>query len=327
MGVHPQRDRLVAVPQLFRHAGNIRPGCNSHAGEGVPQLVGVQVWNAVALREVLHIPHGAMGVHRFGAAVLGEYKGADGRLCLLLPQRPQQGDNLRVNVYYAGASVFRRVQVDALLGRIAEIAADGDGTLLKVNVPPLEAAAFAPPDAGVDQQPEKDLPFQRLFFETVQNIPHFPGGIGFDFLPLYFVLPGLWALHLVHRIAGDHVGQIGHFEEAGEDHIALDHRAVRLALGLQLQQQGGHVGGGNVRQLLLPQRRVNPAIEAALIAATAILRQRDRLGGHEYPLPELVKGLDFRRLCGLLGFLLAFLFPTDHFPGLALPLKFGGDFC
>ena len=36
VGVHPQRDRLVTVAQLLRHAGNVGPAGDCDAGEGVP---------------------------------------------------------------------------------------------------------------------------------------------------------------------------------------------------------------------------------------------------------------------------------------------------
>ena len=53
MGVHSEGYGLIAVPQLFRYAGNVSTVCYGYAGEAVAEFVRVQTLNAVTLRKSL----------------------------------------------------------------------------------------------------------------------------------------------------------------------------------------------------------------------------------------------------------------------------------
>ena len=47
MGIHPQSDSFVCMPQLFRHTGDVRAVGNGDAGKAVPELVGVQILDTI----------------------------------------------------------------------------------------------------------------------------------------------------------------------------------------------------------------------------------------------------------------------------------------
>ena len=87
---------------------------------------------------------------------------ADGFLALLEPKLTQQCNDLRVHINGAVSTILRGIQIDALVRGITEVAADGDGVLCKVHIFPLQSAAFAPADSGVDQQTDHCPPFQWL---------------------------------------------------------------------------------------------------------------------------------------------------------------------
>src|SRR5699024_7512905 len=63
VGIHPQRDRRVAMAQLLRHADHIGPVDDCDRGGAVTQLVGVEVFDVVSLAEFLKVPGRALGVH------------------------------------------------------------------------------------------------------------------------------------------------------------------------------------------------------------------------------------------------------------------------
>ena len=82
MGVHPKGNRFVAVSQSLGHAGDVGAAGDGHAGEGVPELVGVQIRDAVPLGEFPQIPGGTLWVHRLCRPILCKYPLADALLGL-----------------------------------------------------------------------------------------------------------------------------------------------------------------------------------------------------------------------------------------------------
>ena len=162
MGIHPQSDSFVGVAQLFRYTGNVRAVGDGDAGKAVPKLVRVQTLDTIFPCKVLQITGRTLGMYRLGTAFLGEYILADGFLALLKPKLTQQCNDLRVHINGAVSTILRGIQIDALVRGITEVATDGDGVLCKVHILPLQSAAFAPADSGVDQQTDHCPPFQWL---------------------------------------------------------------------------------------------------------------------------------------------------------------------
>ena len=53
MGIHPQGDSFVRMPQLFRHTGNVCAVGDGDTGKAVPELVRVQPLDTVFPCKVL----------------------------------------------------------------------------------------------------------------------------------------------------------------------------------------------------------------------------------------------------------------------------------
>ena len=217
----------------------------------------MQARDPIPLGELLQVAGGALGVHRLRAGLLSEDIGADGLPGLLCAELAEKGQGMIPGVYGPGVAVFRGY---APAAGVAQISGDGDGAGGKVDVLPPQGTALAPPDAGVNQQMNQRLPFQRLTLQTCDNLLNLRRGIGKRASFLDFTLPGLWTLHLVHGITGDHVAQVCHFEKAVEDGIDLDYRGMGFALSLDVQEQGGELGRGDFREFDIPQGWVYPLV-------------------------------------------------------------------
>ena len=112
--------------------------------------MGVKTGYIILLGEFLHVPGWRLRVHRLWAVLLSEDIGADGVSCLLQSELLEQTDDLRVNVNRPHLAALRCVQVNALLWCITEVSSNRDRSGLGVYILPLESAALAPTDAGVD---------------------------------------------------------------------------------------------------------------------------------------------------------------------------------
>lgn len=146
------------MSQLFGDAGNIRPVGNGNAGEGVAQLVRVEVLNTVAVGELLHVAGGAGGEHRLRAIVLREHPLGDE---LLLPVKQLcQLKDFGVNVDGADAAALSGGHIKTSFRRVVDGTANGDRVLVIIEIVPLQAAALATPDAGVSHDTDVKLPFQ-----------------------------------------------------------------------------------------------------------------------------------------------------------------------
>lgn len=161
------------------------------------------------------------------------------------------------SIYSACVAIFGGVQVDTFCRCIAEISAYSDSPRTKVDVLPLKGTALAPPDAGVNQKMNQRLPFQRLMFQAGDNLLNLCRSVGQRTVCLDFILSRFGALHLVHGITGDHVSQVGHFEETVEDGVNLDDGRVGLAIGLDVQQQSRKLGRGDFREFDVTQGRID----------------------------------------------------------------------
>ncbi len=111
----------------------------------------MEVLDAVPLAEPLEVAGRRLGVHHVRLALLRENPLADtgsGLLTLVLAQELQHG---RIDVDGPGLAALGGVQIDALMGRVAQVPGDRYRAGLEVDVLPLEGAALSAPDAGVDQ--------------------------------------------------------------------------------------------------------------------------------------------------------------------------------
>ena len=320
MGVHTEGDGLVTVAQLLGYAGYVCPVGDGDTGKCVTQLMRVEILNAVPLAESLEVARRCLGIHHVRLALLRKDPLADtgsGLLVLVLAQELQYG---RIDVDGPGLSTLRSVQVDALVGRVAKVAADRYRTGLEVDVFPLEGAALSPTDAGVDQQPEEYAPLQRLLFQAIKDAPDLLHGIRLH-LVLNLSFAGLGARYFVHGILLDGIVEIGHLEKRVENRVHLDNRGMGPPLGLDGQQEGGDVRGGDVRHLQIPQGRIDMVVQVALEATTAVLGNRYSLGRHENRFPVLAQGEDLGGFAFLLKLLLLLLRAADDLAGVSLPLK------
>ena len=281
----------------------------------------MQAGDPIPFGELLQVAGGALGVHRLRAGLLSEDIGADGFPGLFGAELAEKGQGMAPGVYGPGVAVLRGVQVHAPAAGVTQISGDGDGAGGKVDVLPPQGAAFAPPDARVNQEMNEGLPFQRLPLQGGYDFLDLCRGVGQRPVVLDFILPGLWALHLVHGVAVYHVPQVGHLEEAVQDGVNLDDGGVGLAVGLDAQEQGADLRRGDFRELEVAQGGIDFLVEVALIIGSAVLAHGDGFGGHEDPLTILPEGEYLCSLRRFLGGLLPPLRPADDLPGVTLALE------
>ena len=206
MSIHPQRYSGVTVSQAFRHTHNVGSARDRNGGGAVPELVGVEVWDAVPLPKFLEIPCRGLGVHGIREAVLSEYPLTDTGSGLILPEAAQDRQRFRSNVNGPCFPVFGGGRVNASLGGILEVPADRDGSGIPVYITPPEAAQFASTRSCIGGKVDVGLSFQRLLSDAGQHTAQLFCGQGFvGVLLLWFVLPGGRAFYLCQRIHGDAV--------------------------------------------------------------------------------------------------------------------------
>ena len=114
MCVHTKCNGFITVAELFGYACHISAICDGDAGEGVPQLVRMQIRYAALRGELLHIAGRRLRMHGFGTVRLREYKRTDRLPRLFQPEFTEQTDDLRVDVDRPHLSAFRSIQVDTL---------------------------------------------------------------------------------------------------------------------------------------------------------------------------------------------------------------------
>ena len=81
-------------------------------------------------------------MYRLGATFLRKDILADGFLALLKPKLTQQRNDLRIYITGAAPTVLWRVQIDALVRGIAEVATDGDGSSRELYYYLFQAGSF-----------------------------------------------------------------------------------------------------------------------------------------------------------------------------------------
>lgn len=194
VGVDIQRGRGLAVAEDARYRGHIRTARDHQTGGGVAEGMDIQLLRqAVLLEDQLEAVGEGGGRHGELRSLTAEQKVIGGQLppvvgfgdvCTFLPVLPQEifhlGGEVHIAVTCAGLGFFYE---DLLVCYLDRVAADVDGTLLPINVAPLQTAAFAPPHPRGDNELEVGFVLDAL---TLQR--------GDDLLRRFLVCDLLFAL-------------------------------------------------------------------------------------------------------------------------------------
>ena len=165
VGIDIQRGGGLTVAEDARHRGHIRAARDHQIGGGVPEGMDVQLLRqAVLLEDQLEAVGEGGGRHRELRSLTAEQEVIGGQLplvigfgdvCTFLPVLPQEtfhlGGEVHIAVTCAGLGFFDE---DLLVCHLDRVAADVDGTLLPINVAPLQSAALAPPHPRGDDELE-----------------------------------------------------------------------------------------------------------------------------------------------------------------------------
>ena len=165
MGIDIQRGGGLAVAEDARHRGDIRAARDHQTGGGVPERMDVQLLRqAVLLEDQLEAVGEGGGRHGELRSLTAEQEVVGGQLppvvgfgdvpafSLVLSQETfHLGGEVHIAVARAGLGFFYK---NLLVCHLDRVAADVDGTLLPINVAPLQSAALAPPHSRGDDELE-----------------------------------------------------------------------------------------------------------------------------------------------------------------------------
>ena len=165
VGVDVQRGRGLAVAEDARYRGHIRTARDHQTGGGVAEGMDIQLLRqAVLLEDQLEAVGEGGGRHGELRSLTAEQEVISGQLplvigfgdvCTFLPVLPQEtfhlGGEVHIAVTCAGLGFFYE---DLLVRHLDRVAADVDGTLLPINVAPLQTTALAPPHSRGDDELE-----------------------------------------------------------------------------------------------------------------------------------------------------------------------------
>ena len=194
VGVNVQRGGGLAVAEDARYRGHIRAARDHQTGGGVPERMDVQLLRqAVLLEDQLEAVGEGGGRHRELRSLTAEQEVISGQLplvigfgdiptfFLVLPQETfHLGGEVHIAVTCAGLGFFYE---DLLVRHLDRVAADVDGTLLPINVAPLQSAALAPPHPRGDDELEVGFVLDALALQR-----------GDDFLCRFLVRDFLFTL-------------------------------------------------------------------------------------------------------------------------------------
>ena len=164
-----------------RHRGNIRAACNHQAGGGVPEGMDVQLLRqAVFLEDQLETVGEGGGRHGEPRPLTAEQEIIIGQfplivglgdVCTFLPVLPQETFHLGGEVHIAVACVgLGFFYEDLLVRHLDRVAADVDGTLLPINVAPLQSAALTPPHSRGDDELEVGFVLDALALQRGDDL-------------------------------------------------------------------------------------------------------------------------------------------------------------
>ena len=181
VSVDVQRGGGLAVAEDARHRGHIRAARDHQTGGGVPEGMDVQLLRqAVLLEDQLEAVGEGGGRHGELRSLTAEQEVISGQLplvigfgdiCTFLPVLPQEtfhlGGEVHIAVTCAGLGFFYE---DLLVRHLDRVAADVDGTLLPINVAPLQTAALAPPHPRGDDELEVGFVLDALALQRGDDL-------------------------------------------------------------------------------------------------------------------------------------------------------------
>ena len=181
MGVDVQRGGGLAVAEDARHRGHIRAARDHQTGGGVPEGMDVQLLRqAVLLEDQLEAVGEGGGRHGELRSLTAEQEVISGQLplvigfgdipafFLVLPQETfHLGREVHIAVTCAGLGFLNE---DLLVRHLDRVAADVDGTLLPINVAPLQSAALAPPHSRGDDELEVGFVLDALALQRGDDL-------------------------------------------------------------------------------------------------------------------------------------------------------------
>ena len=181
VGIDVQRGGGLAVAEDARHRCDIRAARNHQTGGGVPEGMDVQLLRQVVLLEdQLEAVSERGWRHREPRPLTAEQEVIGGQLplvigfgdvCAFLPVLPQKTFHLSREVHIAVARAgLGFLDKDFLIRHLDRVAADVDGTLLPINVAPLQSAAFAPPHSRGNDELEIGFIFDALALQRGDNL-------------------------------------------------------------------------------------------------------------------------------------------------------------
>ena len=181
MGINVQRGGGLAVTEDARHRGHIRATRDHQTGGGVTEGMDVQFpRQAVLLENQLEAVGEGGGRHREPRPLAAEQEIVIGQLplivgfgnvCTFLSVLPQKtfhlGGEVHIAVARAGLGFFDE---DLLIRHLDRVAADVDGTLLPINVAPLQTAALTPPHSCGDDEFEVGFVLDALALQRGDDL-------------------------------------------------------------------------------------------------------------------------------------------------------------
>ena len=173
MGINVQRGGGLAVAEDACHRGDIRAARDHQTGGGVSEGMDIQfLRQAVLFEDQLEAVSKGGGRHGELRSLPPEQEVIGGQFplvigfgdvsafFLVLPQEAfHLGGEVHIAVACAGLGFLDE---DFLIRHLDRVAADVDGTLLPINVAPLQTAAFAPPHSSGDDEFEVGFVFDTL---------------------------------------------------------------------------------------------------------------------------------------------------------------------
>ena len=181
VGVDVQRGGGLAVAKNACHCGHVRAARDHQTGGGVAQAVDVQMLRqAVLFQDALEPPCEGGGRHGQACALSAEQEVIGGQFSFIVglgdvlaltPVLPQETFHFsrEVDVAVAGTGLGF-LDEDLVAGDFYGIAADVDGALLPVDVPPLQGAALTPPHPRGDDEFEVRFVLDALVLQRGNDL-------------------------------------------------------------------------------------------------------------------------------------------------------------
>ena len=181
VGIDVQRGGGLTVTEDARYRGHVRAACNHQAGGGVAQAVDIELLRQTVLfQNALESPREGGGRHGQACALSAEQEVCCSQFSFIVglgdvlafpliftQERFHLGGEVDVPVTGTGLGFLDEYLV---AGDFYGIAADVDGTLFPVDVPPLQSAALAPPHSRGDDELEVGFVLDALALQRGDDL-------------------------------------------------------------------------------------------------------------------------------------------------------------